>query len=178
MSTLDILQAAYVAKCHPDTLRKMAKAGDVPATKIGRAWVFPEALLHGWIEKRARADRASRAAAISDEQLAAAAAKLGSAMPKMAPITAAPKQRKPLSYYAGKRKAALLARTPVWADRDAIMAIYAECERLTYETGFAYNVDHVVPLQGELVSGLHVENNLQILLAIQNAIKGNRFEVL
>jgi excisionase family DNA binding protein len=52
VSTLDILQAAHVAKCHPDTLRKMAKAGEVPATKIGRAWVFPADLLEDWIKSK------------------------------------------------------------------------------------------------------------------------------
>jgi len=49
---LDVHQAAAEAKCHPDTLRKMAKAGEVPATKIGRAWVFPAHLLQQWIDER------------------------------------------------------------------------------------------------------------------------------
>src|SRR5581483_1214208 len=49
---LDVHQAAAEAKCHPDTLRKMAKAGEVPACKIGRAWVFAEELFQQWINAR------------------------------------------------------------------------------------------------------------------------------
>ncbi|MDE1989023.1 MAG: helix-turn-helix domain-containing protein [Betaproteobacteria bacterium] len=41
-------------RVHPDTARKMAKAGEVPATKIGRAWVFSSALLQQWIDERCR----------------------------------------------------------------------------------------------------------------------------
>ena len=50
--TVDVQQAASITKCHPDTLRKMAKAGEVPATKVGRAWVFSVELLKEWIEAR------------------------------------------------------------------------------------------------------------------------------
>jgi excisionase family DNA binding protein len=51
-ATLDVHQAAKIAKCHPDTLRKMAADRLVPATKIGRAWVFPAKQFLQWIELR------------------------------------------------------------------------------------------------------------------------------
>lgn len=67
------------------------------------------------------------------------------------------------------REMALQQRTPTWANREAIDAIYAEAQRMNM------TVDHIVPLRGKTVSGLHVENNLQLLTHEQNARKGNRF---
>jgi hypothetical protein len=56
-------------------------------------------------------------------------------------------------------------------------AIYREAQRLTAATGVAHHVDHEIPLQGVLVSGLHVHNNLQILTALENIKKRNRFAI-
>ena len=67
------------------------------------------------------------------------------------------------------RELALQKRTPTWANREAIDAIYAEARRMNM------TVDHIVPLRGKTVSGLHVENNLQLLTREENARKGNRF---
>lgn len=77
----------------------------------------------------------------------------------------------------GRRRAAEIRQAPAWADSDAVRAIYAEAQRLTRETGIAHHVDHAVPLQGKLVSGLHVPANLQILTASENARKSNRYEI-
>ena len=67
--------------------------------------------------------------------------------------------------------------TPWWADRKAIEAIYAEARRLERETGVKYHVDHIIPVQGRLVCGLHVESNLRIITASDNCRKHNRFEI-
>ena len=64
-------------------------------------------------------------------------------------------------------------RTPSWVDKDELKKIYIESARLTKETGIQHEVDHIVPLQGEVVSGLHVPWNLQILTQFENRSKGN-----
>lgn len=82
-----------------------------------------------------------------------------------------------MRYHANKRRAAKLQRTPAWACHEAMRAIYAEAARLTAETGIEHHVDHEYPLQGRLVSGLHVETNLRVLTASENSRKKNRYEV-
>lgn len=82
-----------------------------------------------------------------------------------------------LRFHANKRRAAKIQRTPAWADLDAMRDMYDRAHALTEETGAEYHVDHIYPLQGKLVSGLHVHNNLQILTASENSKKRNHFEV-
>lgn len=77
--------------------------------------------------------------------------------------------------YAMKRHASKMKRTPAWADQQAIQSVYEECRRLTRSSGLEYQVDHIIPLQGRLVSGLHVENNLRIIPAVENRQKHNAF---
>lgn len=74
-----------------------------------------------------------------------------------------------------RRDAAKLKATPAWADRAAILAVYAEAERLTRETGVPHHVDHIVPLKHPLVCGLHVGTNLRAIPASENRAKGNRW---
>lgn len=73
-----------------------------------------------------------------------------------------------------KRTAAKLKATPAWADLGAIRAVYAQASFLTKQTGVRHEVDHIVPLQGETVCGLHWEANLQILPKVENIRKSNR----
>lgn len=71
---------------------------------------------------------------------------------------------------AAKRRAKKLQATPAWADITAIAAMYENA------ASNSMTVDHIVPLQGRNVCGLHVENNLQLLTKSENSRKGNRFE--
>lgn len=59
-------------------------------------------------------------------------------------------------------------RTPFWADTDKIKEVYLNCPK-------GYHVDHIIPLHGKIVSGLHVYNNLQYLTKEENSRKGNKF---
>lgn len=76
--------------------------------------------------------------------------------------------------YTGQRRAAKLRATPAWADHEKIVKIYAEAAAMRL-LGIDVHVDHVVPLISERVSGLHVHTNLRLLLASDNAAKGNRY---
>jgi len=75
-----------------------------------------------------------------------------------------------------KRRAVKLRATPPWADLSKIQEVYDEAHRLTELLGIDMHVDHIIPLQGELVSGLHVHSNLQILTYVDNLSKSNRFK--
>ena len=65
-----------------------------------------------------------------------------------------------------KRRAAM----PKWADRQAIQAIYDNCPP-------GYEVDHIIPINGRNVCGLHVPWNLQYLTPTENKAKGNRTHI-
>jgi len=65
-----------------------------------------------------------------------------------------------------KSSAAKMNRVPKWANFKAIEQFYYNCPK-------GYEVDHIVPFNGENVSGLHVLNNLQYLTVSENRQKGN-----
>jgi len=67
-------------------------------------------------------------------------------------------------------------RRVLWANQDAIDAIYALAEVMTRTTGRLHVVDHEIPLQGRDVSGLHVETNLRVIERHENAVKHNSWE--
>jgi len=74
------------------------------------------------------------------------------------------KMRAACAAYDALKKRAL----PAWADRSAIEKIYLECPP-------GMEVDHVIPLRGKLVCGLHVPENLQYLTPAENRSKGNKW---
>ena len=75
------------------------------------------------------------------------------------------------------RRAAKDQRTPPWLDdihRMEIESIYVYCKSMR-DIGIKMAVDHIVPLRGKSVSGLHVPWNLQLLHEMDNSRKGNRY---
>lgn len=73
------------------------------------------------------------------------------------------------------RQAAKLKATPSWANLEQIKRIYTACASITKRTGVEHHVDHIIPLQGESVCGLHVEKNLAIIPAQMNLQKSNTY---
>ena len=76
------------------------------------------------------------------------------------------------------RRANLLKATPKWVDKNALKDIesfYICSQMFSMYTGQKYHVDHIIPLRGKKVSGLHVPNNLQVIPAKENLAKGNSF---
>jgi len=77
-----------------------------------------------------------------------------------------------------KRRSKKLQATPPWLTKEHLSAIrmyYTESKALEKGTGIKHHVDHIVPLQGENVCGLHVPWNLQVLTASENSAKSNHY---
>jgi hypothetical protein len=77
-----------------------------------------------------------------------------------------------------KRRAAILQRTPKWLTDDDLWIIEQAYELAALRAkmfGFPWHVDHIVPLQGKLVSGLHVPENLQVIPGSENVKKSNKY---
>jgi len=76
-----------------------------------------------------------------------------------------------------KRRAAKTSSIPNWVDEQhykRIKSIYSTCRKVSETTEIPHHVDHIVPLQGENICGLHVWWNLRIIPAKENLSKGNR----
>jgi hypothetical protein len=83
------------------------------------------------------------------------------------------KRRKNSRQHNANRRAAKMQRTPLWANAEAIARVYNMARLAEAATGWPHHVDHIIPLQGKNVSGLHVEGNLQIIFDDDNLSKGN-----
>ena len=82
--------------------------------------------------------------------------------------------------YQAKRRAAQLLRTPKWLSADdwfVIEEAYNLAQLRTQHFGFPWHVDHIIPLQGKFVSGLHVPNNLQVIPGEENSEKSNKYSL-
>lgn len=75
------------------------------------------------------------------------------------------------------RRAKKITATPAWSSKEKIEEFYFAADFLSMITGEWHHVDHVVPLISDIVCGLHVEQNLQVLTAKENLAKSNSFVV-
>lgn len=80
------------------------------------------------------------------------------------------KNKKKFTAQSRARKLRQLNAMPKWADKKAIAAFYKACPP-------GWHCDHIVPITSQVVCGLHHEANLQLLPAMLNLSKSNRFEV-
>lgn len=67
-----------------------------------------------------------------------------------------------------RRRLVVKQQCPKWADKEKIKEIYMNRPE-------GYHVDHIIPLRGKLVSGLHTQDNLQYLTISENSRKNNKF---
>lgn len=77
------------------------------------------------------------------------------------------KNKGKVNFWNTKRRINKKSQTPSWANLEAIKQIYINCPK-------GYEVDHIIPLQGQTVCGFHVEYNLQYLTKSDNCKKGNK----
>lgn len=76
--------------------------------------------------------------------------------------------KKECCYRENMRRALKHKATPKWADIEKIRQIYKNCPE-------GFHVDHIIPLKGKDICGLHIETNLQYLPASENIRKSNKF---
>jgi 5-methylcytosine-specific restriction endonuclease McrA len=78
-----------------------------------------------------------------------------------------------------RKRATKLKRVPKWLTKDdkwIMQEIYRLAKDRTKLTGIEWNVDHIIPLRGKNVSGLHVPSNLMVIEKTQNLTKSNKFK--
>jgi len=80
------------------------------------------------------------------------------------------------NFYTRMRQSAIKQATPTWARLQDIKNIYILAGLMTQLRGEEYHVDHIVPIKGKGVCGLHVPWNLQIISKQENLRKGNKHQ--
>lgn len=82
-----------------------------------------------------------------------------------------PGYRKACHAWSDIRHRGRLGTIPKWVRLKDFISIYAECQK----QGRKYVVDHILPINGLLVSGLHVPENVRVITRQENSIKGESF---
>lgn len=90
----------------------------------------------------------------------------------------AKRNRKYTAFKCAERRSQKMSATPSWANEFFIEEAYdLAARRSALKCGghAKWHVDHIVPLKSDLVCGLHVHNNLQVVPALHNWSKNNRY---
>lgn len=74
-----------------------------------------------------------------------------------------------------RRQLQLIQATPLWANQERMRGFYEAARLITAATGIEHHVDHIVPLNGKNVCGLHCEANLRVITGAENRSKFNRY---
>jgi hypothetical protein len=74
-----------------------------------------------------------------------------------------------------RRRAFKFQATPAWADHEKIAAVYSHAADMSTLVGDAH-VDHIYPLKGKFVRGLHVHQNLRVMYGPENCAKSNKVD--
>jgi 5-methylcytosine-specific restriction endonuclease McrA len=83
------------------------------------------------------------------------------------------------AYDASAYRTKQINATPNWLTKDHWILMdmeYQKARYLTDVTGIEWEVDHIIPIQGKNVQGLHVPWNLRVITAVENMSKGNRIK--
>lgn len=145
---------AYCKPCHAAASLAWARANKEKRRAIANAYTARRRAALGPPKK------GGRLAVLSPEEAARRDAEAKRRWERANPALVLAKTR---AYQAQKIKA-----LPKWADKRAIEAIYQRARAA------GLHVDHIVPLQSEIVCGLHCEANLQLLAPKENWSKNNR----
>ena len=143
------------AKAHPDRVRAYAAAFSAAYHAANRVAI--SARKASWYAANREIRRAHSAAyrRANPDKVKTSGAKWAKANPAKCSIQKA------------KRRSTKPQATPAWADHAQIAVVYVKAQE------WGMGVDHVVPLRSKIVCGLHVWENLQLLIKPENVRKGN-----